>query len=203
MLSKIDESKNLKNILFPIVGIGASAGGLEAFTELLKALPLDTGMGFVLVQHLDPQHESALTTLLSKATSMPVHEVTEGVRVEANHIYVIPPNTSMSISDGALNLLPREQLRMPHRTVDSFFESLAQNSRERAIGIVLSGTATDGTLGLEMIKAEGGITFAQDDSAKFDSMPRNAVASGCVDFVLSLEDIAKELARIAKHHLIL
>ncbi|MEX2119868.1 MAG: chemotaxis protein CheB [Pirellulales bacterium] len=184
---------------FPIVGIGASAGGLEAFTELLKHLPLDTGMGFVLVQHLDPQHESALTQLLSRVTLLPVREVTDKLRMEANQVYIIPPNTSLSIVKGILQLEPREQSRTPHRSIDFFFESLAQDQRERAIGVILSGTATDGTLGLEAIKAEAGITFAQDDSAKYDSMPRSAVAAGCVDFVLSPENIAKELARIAKH----
>lgn len=184
---------------FPIVGIGASAGGLEAFTELLKHLPVDTGLGFVLVQHLDPQHESALTQLLSRATSMPVREVTNNLPVEANNVYVIPPNTTLSITAGALTLEPRKQSRTPTRSIDSFFESLAQDQRERAIGVILSGTASDGTMGLEAIKAEGGITFAQDDSAKYDSMPRSAVAAGCVDFVLSPADIANELARIAKH----
>ena len=184
---------------FPVVGIGASAGGLEAFTELLKHLSMDTGLGFVLVQHLDPQHESALTQLLTRATSMPVREVTNNLQVEANHVYVIPPNTTLSIAAGVLKLQPRKQGRTPTRSIDSFFESLAQDQRERAIGVILSGTASDGTVGLEAIKAEGGITFAQDDSAKYDSMPRSAVAAGCVDFVLSPTDIAKELARIAKH----
>lgn len=184
---------------FPIVGIGASAGGLEAFTELLKHLPIDTGMGFVLVQHLDPVHESALTKILSKATSMPVRDVTNNLPVEANHVYVIPPNTTLSIAQGVLRLQPRKQARTPTRSIDSFLESLAEDQRERAIGVILSGTATDGTVGLETIKAEGGITFAQDDSARYDSMPRSAVAAGCVDFVLSPEDIAKELARIARH----
>ena len=184
---------------FPVVGIGASAGGLEAFTELLKHLPIDTGLGFVLVQHLDPQHESALTQLLSRATSMPVREATNNLMVEANHVYVIPPNTSLSIAAGALKLQARKKGRTPTRSIDSFFESLAQDQRERAIGVVLSGTASDGTVGLEAIKAEGGITFAQDDSAKYDSMPRSAVAAGCVDFVLSPANIANELARIAKH----
>ena len=184
---------------FPVVGIGASAGGLEAFTELLKHLPTDTGLGFVLVQHLDPQHESALTQLLSRATSMPVCEVTNNLSVEANHVYVIPPNTTLSIAAGALKLQARKKRRTPTRSIDSFFESLAQDQRERAIGVVLSGTASDGTVGLEAIKAEGGITFAQDDSAKYDSMPRSAVAAGCVDFVLSPANIANELARIAKH----
>jgi two-component system CheB/CheR fusion protein len=172
---------------------------LEAFTELLKHLPLDSGMGFVLVQHLDPQHESALTQLLTRATSMPVREVTNNLQVEANHVYVIPPNTNLGIAQGVLNLQPRLQNRSAHHPIDAFFESLAQDQRECAIGVILSGTATDGTLGLEAIKAEGGITFAQDDSAKYDSMPRSAMAAGCVDFVLSPENIAKELARIAKH----
>jgi two-component system, chemotaxis family, CheB/CheR fusion protein len=184
---------------FPIVGIGASAGGLEAFTELLSHLPLDTGMGFVLVQHLDPQHESALTQLLTRVTSMPVREVTNNLRVEENHVYVIPPNTNLGVAQGVLKLRPRQQTRTPTRSIDLFLESLAQDRRERAIGVILSGTATDGTLGLEAIKAEGGITFAQDDSARYDSMPRSAIAAGCVDFVLKPEDIAKELARIANH----
>ena len=184
---------------FPIVGVGASAGGLEAFTQLLKALPLDTGMGFVLVQHLDPEHESALTQILSRATSLPVCDVTNNQAVQPNCVYIIPPDTNLSIAEGMLKLQPRAKTRTPHRPIDAFFESLALDHRERAIGVVLSGTASDGTLGLEAIKAEGGITFAQDDSAKYDSMPRSAVAAGCVDLVLSPTDIAKELARIAKH----
>jgi two-component system, chemotaxis family, CheB/CheR fusion protein len=184
---------------FPIVGIGASAGGLEAFSSLLKHLPLDTGMGFVLVQHLDPEHDSALTQLLGRATSLPVDEVTNNLRVEPNHVYVIPPNTNLSIAAGVLTLRPRPKTRAPHRSIDVFLEALAADQREKAIGVILSGTATDGTLGLEAIKANGGITFAQDDSARYDSMPRSAVAAGCVDFILSPEDIANELARIAKH----
>jgi two-component system, chemotaxis family, CheB/CheR fusion protein len=185
--------------LFPIVGIGASAGGLEAFSALLKHLPRDTGMGFVLVQHLDPVHDSALTQLLGRATSLPVHEVTNNLRVEPNHVYVIPPNTNLSITEGVLTLGPRPKTRTPNRSIDYFFEALANDRRDRAIGVILSGTASDGTLGLQAIKAEGGITFAQDDSARYDSMPRSAVAAGSVDFVLSPEDIATELARIAKH----
>ena len=192
-----DERSNVAS--FPIVGVGASAGGLEAFTQLLKALPLDTGMGFVLVQHLDPEHESALTQILSRATSLPVCDVTNNQAVRPNCVYIIPPDTNLSIAEGMLKLQPRPKTRTPHRPIDSFFESLALDHRERAIGVVLSGTASDGTLGLEAIKAEGGITFAQDDSAKYDSMPRSAVAAGCVDLVLSPKNIAQELARIAKH----
>jgi two-component system CheB/CheR fusion protein len=184
---------------FPIVGIGASAGGLEAFTHLLAALPPDTGMGFVLVQHLDPDHESALTQILSRATSLPVREITNDEVVQANHVYVIPPDTNLSIAGGVLKIRARERSRVPHRSIDAFFESLALDQRERAVGVVLSGTANDGTIGLEAIKAEGGITFAQDNSAKHDSMPRSAIAAGCVDLVLSPADIARELARIARH----
>jgi two-component system CheB/CheR fusion protein len=182
-----------------IVGVGASAGGLEAFTQLLKHLPLDTGMGFVLIQHLDPDHESALTQILSRATALPVHEIVSNQTVEVNHVYIIPRDTNLTIVHGVLELEPRERRRMPHRPIDRFFESLAQDQGERAIGVVLSGTANDGTLGLEAIKAEGGITFAQDSTAKYDSMPRSAIAANCVDLVLSPEKIAEELARIAKH----
>src|SRR5712692_5218753 len=184
---------------FPIVGIGASAGGLEAFTQLLKHLPADTGMGFVLVQHLDPDHESALAQILARGTSMPVREVEDGLRIAPNHVYIIPPNTDMATTQGVLKLQRRQAGRAPHHSIDFFFQSLAQDQHECAIGVILSGTASDGTLGTEAIKAEGGITFAQDESARYDSIPRSAIAAGCVGFVLSPENIAKELARIAKH----
>jgi len=187
---------------FPIVGIGASAGGLEAFTQLLKNLPTDTGMAFVLVQHLDPDHASALTELLSRVTALPVREVTNDLALAMNHVYVIPPNTTLSIAGGTLKLRQRSQARLPHKVIDAFLESLAEDQKERAIGVILSGTASDGTLGLEAIKAEGGLTFAQDDSARYDSMPRSAIAAGCVDFVLGPEAIARELGRIARHPLV-
>src|SRR6185295_6130566 len=115
---------------------------------------------------------------------------------------VIPPNTGLSITAGVLTLHPRAKDRTPTHSIDAFFEALAEDRRDGAIGVILSGTASDGTLGLEAIKAEGGITFAQDDSARYDSMPRSAVAAGCVDYVLSPEGIATELARIAKHPVI-
>jgi len=183
----------------PIVGIGASSGGLEAFSQLLRQLPADTGFGFVLVQHLDPQHQSALAGILARTTTMPVRQVTNNLRVEANNVYIIPPNTSLGIEDGVLKLLPRQNNRLAPRSIDQFFESLAKDQAERAIGVILSGNATDGTLGLEAIKAGGGFTFAQDKSARYDSMPRSAAAAGCVDRVLSPAKIASELARIAKH----
>jgi two-component system CheB/CheR fusion protein len=159
-------------------------------------------MAFVLVQHLDPHHKSALTHLLTAATSMPVLEITNNLRIEANCVYVIPPNASLSIAQGVLKLEPRRKRRNGRHSIDLFLESLALDQRERAIGVILSGAATDGTLGLEAIKAAGGITFAQDDSARYDSMPHSAIAAGCVDFVLGPEDIAKAISRIAKHPIV-
>ncbi|HYG33837.1 MAG TPA: chemotaxis protein CheB, partial [Clostridia bacterium] len=184
---------------FPVVGIGASAGGLEAFTNLLQHLPVDTGMAFVLIQHLDPNHESALAQLLSRATAMPVREVINNLPIAPNQVYVIPPNASMTLQGGRLKLAPRKKLEGRTHCIDFFLESLARHHRNLAIGVILSGTASDGTLGLEAVKAEGGITFTQDESAKYDSMPRSATAAGCVDLILSPENIARELARIARH----
>ena len=184
----------------PIVGIGASAGGLEAFGLLLRSLPLDTGMAFVLVQHLDPGHESMLTSLLSKATEMPVTEVKEGMRAEPNHVYIIPPNATMGILNGDLHLMARMEPGSRRMPIDYFLRSLAEDQRSGAIGVILSGAATDGTLGLKAIKAEGGITFAQEEkTATYSGMPHSAIAAGCVDFVLSPEGIARELARIGRH----
>jgi two-component system CheB/CheR fusion protein len=194
------EPQQARRALFPIVGVGASAGGLEAFTQLLKALGSGTEMAYVLVQHLDPTHKSALTELLAKATEMPVRQVTDATPVEPNRVYVIPPNVNMTISRGILRLTPRTETRGHHMPIDSFLRSLAEDQRSNAIGVILSGTASDGTLGLAAIKAEGGITFAQDEkSAKFDGMPQSAIAAGCVDFVLSPDAIGRELASIRAH----
>jgi two-component system CheB/CheR fusion protein len=184
---------------FPVVGIGASAGGLEAFTQLLRELPVDSGMAFVLVQHLAPTRASMLAEILGRSTAMPVMEVHDEPAVAANHVYVIPPGRDMVISGGTLQIFPREALARRHRPIDLFFKSLAADQGHKAIGVVLSGTATDGTLGLEEIKAAGGITFAQDTSAQQRSMPESAIASGCVDVVLPPDEIARELVRIARH----
>src|SRR5205807_2589266 len=184
---------------FPIVGVGASAGGLEAFSELLKALHPKLGMAFVLVPHLDPTHESAMKELLSRATKMPVLQVEHGMKTEPNHVYVIPPGREMTIKKGVLQLAAR-RLQQPPMPIDIFLRSLAEDQRNNAVGIILSGTASDGTLGLTAIKGEGGITFAQDsESAKYDGMPTSAVASGAVDFVLPPAQIAGELKHIRKH----
>jgi len=184
---------------FPIAGIGASAGGLEAFTQLLKHLPADTGIGLVFIQHLDPDHTSALTQLLARVTSMPVYEARNNALVAPNCVYVIPPNMEMQIANGVLKLAARAQSQRPHHAIDLFLESLAEDQKEHAIGIILSGTAFDGTMGLEAIRGASGITMAQDSSAKYDSMPRSAISAGCVDLVLSPHEIANELARIARH----
>ena len=183
-----------------VVGIGASAGGLEAFTGLFKTLPTDTGMAFVLIQHLDPSRESVLPRILSQKTDMPVREVTEGSALESDHVYMMPPDKDVVVSGGILGLRPRSEARGLHLPIDRFFQSLAEDQRDRAIGVILSGTASDGTSGLKAIKEEGGITFAQDEaSAKFGGMPHNAAASGASDFILPPAGIAEELARIGKH----
>ena len=181
-----------------IVGVGASAGGLEAFTELLSHLPDDTGLAFVLIQHLDPSHESHLTELLSKASSMPVSEVKGETRAEANHVYVIAPRCNLGISHGILQTPPRPESgrNMP---IDFFLRALAADRGGKAIGVVLSGTASDGTLGLQAIKAAGGTTFAQEmHTAKYDGMPRSAIAAGVADFVLPPDGIARQLVFIAQ-----
>jgi two-component system CheB/CheR fusion protein len=181
------------------VGVGASAGGLEAFTELLSHLPDDTGMAFVLIQHLDPDHESHLTELLSRASRMPVSEVKGETRAEANHVYVMPPRCNLVISDGVLQTLPRPASgrNMP---IDSFLRALAADRGSKSLGVVLSGTASDGTLGLQAIRAAGGVTFAQEpQTAKFDGMPGSAIAAGAVDFVLPPAGIAQRLVAIARN----
>jgi two-component system CheB/CheR fusion protein len=185
---------------FPVVGIGASAGGLEAVTILLKHLPPDTGMALVLVQHLDPKHESALTALLSRVTPMPVSEAADGTRVQPGHVYVIPPNKKMGIDNRTLRLLPRENGGDLHAPVDYFFRTLAADQGGQAVGVVLSGTGTDGTQGLEEIKAAGGITFVQSEaSARYNGMPASAGGSGCADYILPPEEIARELIRVGQH----
>jgi len=184
---------------FPIVGIGASAGGLEAMTQLLKHLPARTGMAFVLVQHLDPTHESALTALLSRLTDLQVSEAKHNTRLQPNQLYVIPPNKLMGVAGGRLKLFPRRDTNA-HLPIDEFLHSLAAGEGSRAIGVILSGNGADGTRGLLNIKAAGGLTFAQEEkTAKYPGMPGNAITAGCVDFVLPPDRIARELGRIAGH----
>jgi len=185
---------------FPVVGIGASAGGLEAFTQLLSHLPIDTGMAFVLVQHLDPNQKSLLTEILAKTTTIPMDEIQEGMAVEPNHVYVIPPNQTLAIAQGVLRLTPRAKARKVSMSIDGFFYSLAADRADQAIGVILSGGDMDGSKGLEAIKEAGGITFAQsEDSAQFPSMPQAAIATGQVDFILSPSEIAEKLVSLSRH----
>ena len=182
---------------FPVVGVGASAGGLEAFTTLFRAMQADTGMAFVLVQHLAPEHASSLAEIVSRSTPMPVAEVSGDLALQPNHLYIMPPDKNLEVSGGVLRLVPREA-HGRLRSIDRFFRSLADSQKHLAIGVVLSGTATDGTLGLQAIKAEGGITFAQDDTALHGGMPHSAISSGSVDFVMPPDGIAAEIARIGR-----
>src|SRR5437016_3760520 len=182
----------------PIVGIGGSAGGFEAAMEFLRQSPSKTGMAFVIVQHLDPHHASRLSNLLGKVTAMPVSEVTGTTTPRPNTVYVQPPNKCVIAKNGALTLVRREE-RL-NVAIDHFFESLAEECGSRAIGVVLSGTGSDGTAGLRAIKAAGGLTFAQsEESAKFDAMPRSAIRAGFVDLVLTPCEIACEIERISNH----
>ncbi len=172
---------------FPVVGIGASAGGLDAFKKLLKAIPQDSGMAYVLVQHLDPNHESLLVEILQKVTALPVLEIADDIKVQPNHIYILPSNKMMIANDGVLELTPRPAKNKNERNlpIDLFFTSLAEVHQSHAIGVVLSGTASDGTMGLKAIKDHGGITFAQDEaSAQYEGMPQSAAEAGVVDFIL-------------------
>src|SRR5262245_42381925 len=164
--------------IFPIVGIGASAGGLEAFKQLLEHLPTDTGMAFIILQHLDPKRESILSELLSTATDMPVKEVTNDLRVEPDHVYVMPSNTNMTIARGVLRLEPREETRGRRRPIDYFLRSLADENGSRAFGVILSGTASDGALGLKAIKASSrsSCLTSSSDSARATCQARGASA---------------------------
>jgi two-component system CheB/CheR fusion protein len=185
---------------FPVVGIGASAGGLEAVSSLVKELSSHLGMAYVVVLHLDPARESKVSEILARTTPIPVLQAQDGMRVEPDHIYVIPPNYDMTIDHWVLHLRDREAHRSANTTIDTFLRSLAVAHGSDAIGVILSGTASDGTLGLAAVKGEAGITFAQEpSSAKYDGMPASAIASGCVDFILTPAAIAKEIARI-RHH---
>ncbi len=187
------------NLSLLIVGIGASAGGLEAFTQLLAHLPDDTGMAYVLVQHLDPTHTSLLSDLLARVTKMPVQEIRQDLLVEPDHVYVLSPGTDLTFENGVLKPEPRTHTDGLHLPIDAFFRSLAAQQKHQAIGVVLSGTASDGTLGLKAIKAAGGMTFAQDATAQFQGMPQSALAAGSVDALLPPEGIVRELLRISQH----
>lgn len=198
--SASDPQPGATSTTFPVVCVGASAGGLAAFGKFLGRLANDTGMAFVLIQHLAPQHESQLVQLLAKDTTLPVVEARDGMVIAPDHVYIIPPNADLALANGSLRLTPRSEAHGLHLSIDTFMRSLARECANHAIGVVLSGTGTDGTLGLAEIKAVGGITFAQDTaSAESPEMPASAIAYGCADFVLTPGEIAVELVAISRH----
>lgn len=182
---------------FPVVGIGASAGGLDAFKKLIREIPEHSGMAYVIVQHLSPDHDSNLTEILGQVTKIPVHEIINDINLAPNNIYVIPENSILTTEDGVLKLASRERYSKRNMAIDVFFESLAEVHKTFAIGVVLSGTAFDGTMGLKRIKEVGGATIAQDpDSAAYKSMPQSAIDADAVDYVLAPEKIPAQLLQI-------
>ena len=195
--AKDDDGQRREHQSYPIVGMGASAGGLEAFQKFLSRMPADNGMAFILVPHLDARHKSAMTELLQRCTQMPVVEITDGMRPEPNRIHIIPANGTLAIDRGTLRVTtPRD----PGNTIDAFFRSLAEDQAENAIGVILSGSGSDGALGIKAIKEHGGFTVAQaSPSSRFDSMPHSAVATGLVDLVLPAEEMPAKLVDYARH----
>ena len=179
---------------FPIVGIGASAGGLEALGQFLAHVPPNCGMAFAVVQHLDPTHKGMLAELLQRTTTMKVVQVKDRTKVQPNCVYVIPPDKDMSLLHGTLHLLPPLAPRGMRLPIDFFFRSLAEDQHERSVGILLSGMGSDGTLGLRAIKEKAGVTLVQDPAtAKYDSMPRSAIMAGLSDFVAPVEELPGKL----------
>lgn len=184
---------------FPIVGIGASAGGLETFEQFFHACPADSGMAFVLVQHLNPNVESWLAKILQRSTTMPVITALDQLAVEADHVYVIPPNREMSIFNGVLQLSVLDPAHGRGKTINIFLRSLAEDKAEDAIGILLSGTLSDGTLGLGAIQDAGGICMVQEPStAKWDDMPQSAITAGYATYILPVEEMPSMLLKLTK-----
>lgn len=190
--------KTISKKKFTIVAIGASAGGLEAVSDLFKNLPSDTGMAYIYVQHLNRNHKSLLPSLLSKATNMKVQKIENMEKMEANNVYVIPHNKDIKVTDGHIQLIPRPKNVSANSSIDVLFSSLALTHKKNVIGVILSGNAHDGTKGLKAIKTAGGITFAQDETAKYSSMPNSAINEGVVDHVLAPQGIALELIELSK-----
>ncbi|MES2140732.1 MAG: chemotaxis protein CheB [Bacteroidota bacterium] len=195
---KSPTKKNVEDHSFPIVAIGASLGGLEALTSLLKNLPSNTGMAYIYVQHLSPDHKSLLTSIVSKITKMKVQEIEDMAHMAPDNVYVIPYNKIIKVTDGHIKLLPRPKSSSAI-SIDVLFSSLAKTHKKNVIGVILSGSGTDGTNGLKAIKKAGGMTIAQDDSAQANSMPNSAIASNVVDFILSPKEIAGHLATFSKN----
>jgi two-component system CheB/CheR fusion protein len=197
--SVIDEGQPLTTVNFPIVGIGASAGGLEAFEKFFKTCPPETGMAFVLVSHLSPHHHSLLTEILQRITTMVVTQVVDQDRVVPNHVYVIPPDSDMALLHGVLQLSKTDTVHGLHLPIDGFFRSLADDQAEQSIGIILSGTASDGTLGLRAIHGAGGVCIVQTPAtAKYDGMPKSAINSGYATHILNVEAMPAMLQELSQ-----
>ena len=182
---------------FPVVGIGASAGGLQALLHFFKHMPDANGMAFVVILHLSPEHESSLAEILQRVTSMPVMQVSERTAIEANHVYVIPPTNDLKMNDGHLELCSQVRVRGAHLAIDLFFRTLAEVHQERAVAVVMSGTGNDGAAGLARIKEEGGVTLAQQpEDAEYDGMPKAAIATGVVDFITTAAQMPRQLQQL-------
>ncbi|WP_373494585.1 CheR family methyltransferase [Aquiflexum sp.] len=182
---------------FPVVGIGASAGGLEAFKDFIKNIDKNSGMAYVFIQHLAPDHKSALTEILSSLTAIPVHEIRDNINLSPDHIYVMPANKTVTAVGGLLKLISREKNSKINQAIDLFFKSLAEVHQECAIAVLFSGTGYDGIEGLKAVKEKGGVTIAQaPESATFEAMPQNAINSGSVDFILKPEEIPMRLQHV-------
>lgn len=194
------DSEPVDQNIFPVAAIGGSAGGIEACSTLLRELPEETGIAFIIIQHLSADSPSMLASVLARETAMPVVEGESEMAIQPNHIYVIPPDKVMTLTDGHIALSPRDSADQPFMPIDNFFESLADIYQNRAIGIVLSGLDDDGAEGLRKIRQSGGITFAQTEmTAQFSNMPTTAIETGGVDFILPPAEIARALTEIAQH----
>ena len=198
--SDTTRKKSADNLPTAVVGIGSSAGGLEALSQFFSAMPVDSGIAFVLVCHLDPHHDSLLPDLLSKKTRMTVRQITDNLPVAADQVYIIPPNKELAILNNHLQLLHRKKSETSYRPIDVFFRSLARDQGAKAVGIILSGTGSDGTLGIKAIKELGGLVIVQDkESAQFEGMPVNAQNTGLVDTVLRPHEMPARLLDYTRH----
>ncbi len=199
-IAEADGALNTRRQLFPIVGIGSSAGGLEALEVFLNHVPPGSNMALIIVQHLDPNHKGIMVELLQRTTPMVVKQVKDQMLVEPGCVYVIPPNHDMSILHGVLHLLAPSAPRGLRLPIDYFFRSLADDLREHSVGVILSGMGSDGTLGLRAIKEKGGMVFVQSpESAKFDGMPRSAIDAGLADVVAPVEELPARIGAFFRH----
>ena len=199
-LKKVEQEKPRNGIPFPVIGIGASAGGLETLNALFSIMPADSNMAFVVIQHLSPQHKSIMASLLEKQTQMVVSEIEDGATVEPNHVYLNPPGKNVAIFNRRLHLMEPVKSNSINLPIDFFFKSLSEDQGENAVGIILSGTASDGTLGIREINSGNGMVMVQDpDTAKYDGMPRSAVDTGLVDFIVPVEKMPETLIQYVRH----